>query len=371
MRNSKSILTKVGLPILLGAVGILGLKTPALAQGAPVTSCDQWAWISIGSNIAATDYWNLASCPGTQCVVFDSVTGDFTVYAGNFNCGQNVASYPSINYGCFWGMCSPGTNLPILVSNLQCVTSSWNFTPTYTGLWDASYDIWFYPTYDTSNGPAGGAELMIWLDYMNGTIAGAQMAATHVSIDGNYWDVSIGGTPDWNYVAYLANTHVTSFNDEDLLAFIRDSVARGYIQTSWYLSAIDAGNEFRTAGVPFTSRGFNATVNSVSCGTPTTMPTPPNIQRDILWPNPWDGSRPVSIFHTLTTPADSVRLKVYTVSFRKIFESGGLASGAGRQTYSLSWNQLGNVANGLYYLVVEEAREGKVTRTILKTLIRR
>lgn len=374
----------------------------AAQSSAPITSCDQWGYFPIGSNIVATDYWNLDACPGTQCVSIDSNTGDFTVYAGNFNCGQNVASYPSINYGCYWGMCSPGTNLPIPVSMLQCVTSSWSFTPTYTGLWDASYDIWIYPTYDTSNGPTGGAEIMIWLDYMSGTIAGDQTAYTHVPIDGATWDISIGGAPGWNYVAYLANNPVTSFNDEDLLAFINDSIARGYVSNTWYLSSIDAGNEFRTDGVPFTSRGFNVSVNSSSCGTPTSTPSPtpmatatptstpsptatpcgypgntctptetPVLNSDVLWPNPWNGSQPVSFYHTLAAPADSVRLRVYTVSFRKIYESGNLPSGAGLQTYSLSCSQLGHIANGIYYVVVAEERGGHETRKILKLLVRR
>lgn len=106
--------------------------------------------------------------------------------------------------------------------------------------------------------------------------------------------------------------------------------------------------------------------------TPTSTPTPyPNT--DIPWPNPWDGSQPVSIQHVLTTPADWVHLKVYTLSFRKIYENDNLDPGRATPypIYTLSWDQLGNVANGLYYIVIFEKRGRHQTQKVLKLLIRR
>ncbi len=465
-------------------MGLLFLATSlaaskSLAQsGGTTATCAQYLTIDTASTpsyYVQTNYWNLdnptttptppSTCPlpqATQCVSINTTTGDFTVTSGNFECGNTVMSYPSIVYGCqSTGSCSPSTNLPIEVSSLTCVTSSWNISTTNSGYWDAAYDIWFCPNntelYDHS------AELMIWLDYMPGTGPGGTYQ-TAVTINGQAWNLYEGYNGAWNYIAYLANPTITSFNDENLLAFFQDSVNRGYIQSTWYLSAIEAGIELRAGGVPFSSSGFNANVNTSTCGTPTPSftatptnlngytstptfsptpsysPTPsftptfsftptatnsggytstpssftptftftpsftptltytstltftptvtstptntftftptPNPNNDIPWPNPWNGSQPISFYHTLSTPADSVALKIFTIAFRKIYENNNLATGAGepnnwQTTYTLSWNQLGNVANGLYYVVVEERRGGNVKRTIMKLLVLR
>ncbi len=387
----------------------------AFAQSGATTTCAQYLTIDTASTpsyYVQTNYWNLDSnptttptpqCPfpqATQCVSINNTTGDFTVTSGNFECGNTVMSYPSIVYGCqASGSCSPGTNLPIEVSSLTCVTSNWTISPTNTGYWDAAYDIWFCPSTNLND---HSAELMIWMDYMPGTGPGGSPQASNVTINGQSWNINEGYV-GWNYIAYMANSPITQFNNENLLAFFQDSVTRGYIQSTWYLGAIEAGIELRNGGVPFSSSGFSANVNTAGCGTstptptstptstftpcgypntctPTFTPTPtntPNPSNDIPWPNPWKNvSQPVSFYHTLSTPADSVALKVYTVSFRKIYENDNLATGQGepdnwQTTYSLSWNQLGNVADGLYYVVVEERRGAQVQRTILKLLVQR
>jgi hypothetical protein len=114
--------------------------------------------------------------------------------------------------------------------------------------------------------------------------------------------------------------------------------------------------------------------------TPTDTPTPTNTptatatfnpNNNIIFPNPWDGSVPLYIYHTLTTPADKVNIKVFTIGFRKVAEIDGYPSAAGQPTYYIYWNQMGNVANGLYYVVVEENRGRKQTQTVLKLLVRR
>lgn len=110
--------------------------------------------------------------------------------------------------------------------------------------------------------------------------------------------------------------------------------------------------------------------------TPTATSTPtatytPNPNAEILWPNPWNGSQPVSVYHNLPTAPAWVHLKVYTLAFRKIYEDDSLSTDPPQQVYSLSWNQLGNVADGLYYVVIEEKRGKKINRTIFKLLIRR
>jgi hypothetical protein len=108
--------------------------------------------------------------------------------------------------------------------------------------------------------------------------------------------------------------------------------------------------------------------------TPTDTPTATNTpypSNNIAWPNPWDGTVPLSFYHTISQPVDLVRLKLYTVSFRKVYEDDSLATSVKQQFYTLDWNKLGNVANGLYYLVVDEVQGKNETQQVIKLLIQR
>jgi Glycosyl hydrolase family 12 len=62
------------------------------------------------------------------------------------------------------------------------------------------------------------------------------------------------GANSWTYLAYMIQSPmVTSVTDLDLNAFFRDAAARGTIQNSWYLYAIQAGNELRTGAIPYSN----------------------------------------------------------------------------------------------------------------------
>ena len=407
------------------AIGIVLSAWVFTAYAGTVNTCAQYYTLSTASTPSynvETNYWNMGTCPTTQCMTIDTVTGDFGVTSGTFNCGQNVATYPSIYYGCHFGTCSPGTNLPLPVSMLQCVTSSWTLGVTnQTGgdLWDAAYDIWFSPNSNTSS---HSAELMIWLSYPPGTGVGGCYKST-VMIDGYQWNVYEGssvtfnpcppptcGGPPWNYIAYLATSPITVFNNTDILAFINDSVSRCFIQPSWYLDDIEAGNELRTGGVPFYSSGFNAnvcemptatptstaTLTPTACGlpgntctptntptntvtaTPTNTPTPTPILSNnyVTYPNPWpDPQNPssgVSFGYQNDQAADQVQLKIYTVAYRKIYEDDGLPTSQGTQRYGVDFSATNlNLANGLYYFVVVWNRGGQLSQKVMKVLIQR
>jgi cellulose 1,4-beta-cellobiosidase len=205
----------------------------------------------------------------------DKATGAFTVTQGPAACGNTVASYPNVLYGCSFGNCSPGSLLPMQVSALSTVTSSWDFHVggTASDQYDVAYDIWFCPDEGCgASGFAGGTELMIWLDYKN--VTGWQNDLGPVTLAGHNWEVwqaTMGSGPtSWTYLAYMIQpTTVTSVADLDLGAFFRDAATRGIIQNSWYLYAIQAGNELRTGAIPYDSNSFSVSINGV---TPSTTP---------------------------------------------------------------------------------------------------
>jgi hypothetical protein len=231
-----------------------------------VTTCDQYKNVTIGSYIVETDYWNQTGCPGTQCMTVDASTGSFTVTQGP-NCGDTVASYPNVLYGSSFGAISPGSGLPRQMSSLTSVTSSWVFSVGGTSAdhYDVAYDIWFCPNNSCgSGGFPGGLELMIWVNYQN--TYGWQYDLGAVNLSGYNWEVWTfaqgGGSNTWTYLAYLIQpSMVTSVTNLDLLSFFRDAEARGYLQNSWYLYAVQAGNELRSGGLPYSSYNFSVSVN--------------------------------------------------------------------------------------------------------------
>jgi hypothetical protein len=260
-------------------VGLLLLTRQAHSE--TINTCAPFQSVTVGSYVVQTDYWHNDFCKGTQCLSIDDQTGTFIVTKGDYNCpdNANVATYPDIFYGYAFGNRSPHSDLPAQINSLNCVNTSWSFQPTHSGTWDAAYDIWICP--DNTCGPSGfngGLELMIWLDY---TPAGAwQYDMGPVTVNGMNWEVwqfdGGSGADKHKYVAYLAKTKTDSIQNLDIKPFLNDCQLRGYIKPSWYLYAIEVGNEINSGGIPFTSKSFSVSVNK-DCGAKpvyTALPTP-------------------------------------------------------------------------------------------------
>jgi cellulose 1,4-beta-cellobiosidase len=233
------------------------------------STCDDYGGVTVGSYMVQTNYWNQSACPGIQCLDINKTTGAFTVTQGPSACGDTVATYPNVLYGCSFGNCSPASLLPMKVSEVSTVTSDWDFSVggSAKDRYNVSYDIWFCPDDGCgSSGFPGGAEIMIWLDYKN--LSGWKTKLASVELAGytfDVWQATMGsGVNVWTYLAYMITSPmVTRVSNLDLNAFTQDAMARGYIKDTWYLFAIQAGTELRTGGVPFTSNSFSVAINGV------------------------------------------------------------------------------------------------------------
>jgi hypothetical protein len=247
------------------ATGGAGGANTTWPQNVTVNTCEQYATVNVGPYVVESDFWNQGICPGTQCMAINNSTGAFTVTQFP-NCGDTVASYPNVLYGCSFGTCSPGSVLPRSVSSLTTVTSSWSFSVggTAADQYDVAYDIWFCPNNNCGvGGFPNGTELMIWLDYQN--VSGWETHLGTVSLDGHNWDVWVAtqgaSGNNWTYLAYMIQgPMVTSVANLDLSAFFKDAVSRGYVQNSWYLYAIQAGDELRTGGLPYENNSFSISI---------------------------------------------------------------------------------------------------------------
>lgn len=145
------------------------LGTPAAAQA--TSTCGQWDLVSLvnGTYIYQQNEWNSTL---TQCASVGP-NAQFSLTTANFsNGGGSPATYPSLYKGCHpfggetpnQGICTSNSNMPILVSNVTGATTSVSGSGS-SSIYDFAYDIWFTTNGSAQGRPAGGTELMIWLNY--------------------------------------------------------------------------------------------------------------------------------------------------------------------------------------------------------------
>ncbi|MFG2823520.1 ricin-type beta-trefoil lectin domain protein [Kitasatospora sp. NPDC048365] len=233
--------------------------------GAATTICDKFGSVAVsnGAYIVQNNEWGDSI---QQCI--DVSDNGFRVTTGNHNVGTGgaPASYPSIYAGCHYGNCSRGNGLPQQVSSFTNPQSSVSFG-TAAGSWDAAYDIWF----DSHPNPAGqndGEELMIWVNHQGPPAPFGSKVAT-VSLEGATWDVwegRQGSNPGWNTVSYVrqSGTDAITVNIKD---FTNDSISRGYLQPSWYMTSVQFGFEPWQGGPGLAVNSFSYTPNGTGGGT--------------------------------------------------------------------------------------------------------
>src|SRR6266487_3195993 len=207
-RSVRSIALTVAL--LAGLLTIAGVVTQVVTTqtaSADTTLCDQFASMPIQNGRYIVQN-NRWGSSATQCI---DVTGaGFSVTQQDGTKATNGApnSYPSIYYGCHYGNCSSGTTLPLQASTsaFAAITTSVTMTYPSAGTWDASY----------------------------------------------------------------VRTSATSSARFPVATFFNDAVHRGFAQTSWFLTSIQAGFEPWQGGVGLAVNAFTVTTTASSPAAPIT-----------------------------------------------------------------------------------------------------
>jgi hypothetical protein len=166
-----------------------------------------------------------------------------------------VKTYISLVYGWQWGFKIQNTGLPVQISSGRAINCGWNFAVNTTGTINVSYDMWLHttnaPTYQTN--PTD--EVMVWLYRSGGAgpIGSRQVQA--VSLGGTTWDIYRGMNGSTNVFSYVRTTNATT-QVLNMMSVMQDLVTRGWVQSSKYLSAIQAGTEVYTGSGDLTTYGF-------------------------------------------------------------------------------------------------------------------
>ncbi|GAB2747377.1 GH12 family glycosyl hydrolase domain-containing protein [Amycolatopsis magusensis] len=237
---------------LLAAGAVVATAGPAQAD---VTICDQYGSTTIqGRYVVQNNRWGSSA---TQCINVTSNGFQLTTQQGSAPTNGAPLSYPSVFLGCHYTNCSPGSTLPMQVSRIRNATSSINYRYA-GGTYNASYDIWLDPTPKTNG--VNQMEIMIWLN-RQGPIQPIGSVVGTTSLGGRSWEVWRGSNGANNVISYVAPSATTSWSF-NVMDFINDTIARGAINSSWYLTSIQAGFEPWNGGVGLAVDNFSASVTS-------------------------------------------------------------------------------------------------------------
>ncbi|GAB4105978.1 cellulose binding domain-containing protein [Micromonospora taraxaci] len=258
----------------LAAAGLLltsSLVAVALGGNASADTliCEQYGSTTIqGRYVVQNNRWGTTA---QQCINVTNNGFEITTLNGSSPTNGAPTAYPSVFFGCHYTNCSPGTNLPIQVSQISSATSSISYRYVSGATYNASYDIWLDPS--PKRDGVNQMEIMIWLN-RQGPIQPIGSVVGSVNLAGRTWEVWRGSNGSNNVISYVASSAISSLNFS-VLDFINDTRNRGAITNSWYLTSIQAGFEPWQGGVGLAVTSFSANVNGG--GNPTNPPptTPP------------------------------------------------------------------------------------------------
>ncbi|MEV1155580.1 cellulose binding domain-containing protein [Micromonospora chokoriensis] len=258
----------------LAAAGLLLTSSlVAVALGGTASAdtliCEQYGSTTIqGRYVVQNNRWGTTA---QQCINVTNNGFEITTQNGSSPTNGAPTAYPSVFLGCHYTNCSPGTNLPIQVSQISSATSSISYRYVSGATYNASYDIWLDPS--PKRDGVNQMEIMIWLN-RQGPIQPIGSVVGTTNLAGRTWEVWRGSNGSNNVISYVASSAISSLNFS-VLDFINDTRNRGAITNSWYLTSIQAGFEPWQGGVGLAVTSFSANVNGG--GGPTNPPptTPP------------------------------------------------------------------------------------------------
>jgi hypothetical protein len=251
--------------VLLAAGSITAFVVAGPAQ-ADTQICEQYGSTTIGGRyVVMNNRWGTSA---EQCINVTSTGFSITRQQGTGNTSGAPVSYPAVYYGCHYTNCSPGTVLPMRVSDIRSFPTSVSYTYVSGATYDAAYDIWLDPSPRTDG--VNAQEIMIWFN-RQGSIQPIGSVVGNATIGGRTWQVWQGSNGSNAVVSYVAPSPITSWSF-DVMDFVADVRNRGAITNSWYLTSVQAGFEPWIGGVGLAVNSFSASVNTGT--TPTTPSTP-------------------------------------------------------------------------------------------------
>jgi len=259
----------------LAAVGLLAAASvTAFVVAGPASAdtqiCDQYGSTTIGGRyVVMNNRWGTSA---QQCISVTSSGFSIASQQGTGSTSGAPVSYPAVFYGCHYTNCSPGTVLPMQLSQISSAASSINYTYVSGATYDASYDIWLDPS--AKKDGVNAQEVMIWFN-RQGSIQPIGSVVGSATIGGKTWQVWQGSNGTNAVVSYVAQSAISSWSFS-VLDFLNNVKSRGSVTNSWYLTSIQAGFEPWIGGAGLGVSNFSASINQGGPNTTTPSSSAPS-----------------------------------------------------------------------------------------------
>jgi hypothetical protein len=374
---------------------------------------------------------NWLSTPFATCVL-PTYTPTITPLPCNypgFTCTPTITPTPTASSTPTNSPTATPTVATLMIDNFETVGNQ--LTSSFTGVWNNATDT--NSTEQVNYNVASGAYGTRYAMNLTGTLASGGWAQEQANLynplslfdasgflgigfwfygDGNKYRLDVNttdvGNYDWWGYTFTPTAGVWSFYQVpfSLMSQQHWGAAVTFNLThvkgvQWDAESTGAFNYKVDEMMFYTTQAITYTTTPTATGTPTLTPLPCNYPGpsctptetpsptitftatqtpgtpNIVFPNPWpDKTNPTASLqfnYTNSQQAAQVALKIYTLSFRKIFEDAGLNTEPGSTyTYVMDWSKVrGTLSNGLYYFVIETKIGKKLDRKIMKVLIQR
>lgn len=212
-------------------------------------SCTAYEETQLGKYWVNNNVWGEGDgATGTQCTWSTCESGNTIGWGTDWTWSggepSQVKSFASVVLGWHWGWVIPAatTGLPIQLSAGNNVTCGWTFAVDGDGTMNVAYDLWLHNTSNPDYATEPTDEVMIWLHRGGGAGPIGGVIDPGAAVAGSAWDLHQGVVSSWNVYSYVRHDNTTSATF-DLMEFLNDLVDRNLLQTSKYLTSIEAGTE--------------------------------------------------------------------------------------------------------------------------------
>lgn len=211
--------------------------------------CNNGDFIVRGKAYLYNNLWGAETGCGSQCLWESSSSDTHIAWGTSWNwtgLSDTIKSYAAAVWGWHWGWKVAHSGLPIQLTSLRSLHTSWHFDLTHTtpGGTNVTYDMWLSEDPDPGGeNPAG--EVMVWL-YHTGDILPIGSRQTTPMIEDTGWDLWAGPHPvsDWPVYSFVRSGKATSAS-LDLVNFFQYLISSG-LNSSLYLLSVEAGAEVFT-----------------------------------------------------------------------------------------------------------------------------
>ncbi len=195
-----------------------------------------------------------------ECVINHGTRANFAVAQSSARSRtREPVAFPYIFLGCSWGLCTTGSGLPARVSTLRDPRTSWDISARASGVWDATYDIWFNKDPITT-GQATGAELMIWLNSHGSPAPGRHSGIVwedHARWYLRSWVTQHAGIK-WRLIQFRRVRPTSRVVHLSLGGFIHRMERYRWVRPRYWMLNIDAGFEIWRDGKGLATNWFTA-----------------------------------------------------------------------------------------------------------------